>query len=68
MAKLEGKVAVVTGGNSSIGLATARRLQENGASRGRCQERYLYDELRFLLPHGSLLLNPRCETVFLPNC
>ena len=31
MKRLEGKVAVVTGGNSGIGLASARRLHEEGA-------------------------------------
>ena len=32
MSKLEGKVAVITGGNSGMGLATARRFVAEGAS------------------------------------
>src|SRR3954464_6904546 len=31
MGKLEGKIAVVTGGNSGIGLATAQRFVDEGA-------------------------------------
>jgi NAD(P)-dependent dehydrogenase (short-subunit alcohol dehydrogenase family) len=31
MKKLEGKVAVITGGNSGIGLATSQRFVSDGA-------------------------------------
>ena len=42
MSKIDGKIAVVTGGNSGIGFATAKEFKENGATvviTGRNEER-----------------------------
>jgi NAD(P)-dependent dehydrogenase (short-subunit alcohol dehydrogenase family) len=55
MKRLEGKVAVVTGGNSGIGLASAKRLQDEGARvaiSGRSQK--TLDEAKASLGSGLL--------------
>jgi NAD(P)-dependent dehydrogenase (short-subunit alcohol dehydrogenase family) len=57
MKRLEGKVAVVTGGNSGIGLASAKRLAEEGARvaiSGRNQK--TLDEAVKVIGHGVLAI------------
>jgi NAD(P)-dependent dehydrogenase (short-subunit alcohol dehydrogenase family) len=57
MKRLEGKVAVVTGGNSGIGLASAKRLAEEGARvaiSGRNQK--TLDEAVKAIGHGVLAI------------
>ncbi|MGH9529922.1 MAG: glucose 1-dehydrogenase [Terriglobales bacterium] len=57
MKRLEGKIAVVTGGNSGIGLATAQRFREEGARvaiSGRSQK--TLDEAAKLLGKDALVV------------
>jgi NAD(P)-dependent dehydrogenase (short-subunit alcohol dehydrogenase family) len=57
MKRFEGKVAVVTGGNSGIGLATAQRLQQEGAKvaiSGRSQK--TLDDAQKLLGKDALVV------------
>lgn len=57
MSRFSGKVAVVTGGNSGIGLATAQRLQQEGARvavSGRSQK--TLDEAAKLLGKDALVV------------
>jgi len=58
MKRFEGKVAVVTGGNSGIGLATAKRLSDEGAKvaiSGRSQK--TLDEAVKIIGNGVLAVN-----------
>lgn len=57
MSRLKGKVAVVTGGNSGIGLASAQRLQQEGARiaiSGRSQK--TLDEAAKILGNDALVI------------
>lgn len=66
MKRLEGKVAVITGGNSGIGLASAKRLQEEGARvaiAGRSQKT-LEDAVRSI---GNGVLALRADVSKLPE-
>ena len=57
MPKLEGKIAVVTGGNSGIGLATARLFVKEGA------RVYITGRRRAELEAAAASLGPRVTSV-----
>src|SRR5712692_1251687 len=61
---LQGKVAVVTGGTSGIGLATARLLLDEGASVAICGR----NEARLAAARSSLLGNGAPERLLALQC
>ena len=66
MKRFEGKVAVITGGNSGIGLATAQRLHDEGATvaiSGRSQK--TLDEAVKLIGNGLLAI--KADVAKLPD-
>src|SRR5258706_6267285 len=64
LGKLEGKVAVITGGNSGIGLATAKEFKEQGARvviTGRNQQRL--DEAKRAIDGGVMAIRSDTSSV-----
>lgn len=58
MSKLEGKIAVITGANSGIGLATAKKFLDEGAARV-----YITGRRQSALDQAASLLGPRAVAV-----